>query len=322
MSDLMICHYFFLLIRKHCILFLISCNNHFNTFFQIRFCDYFPVVTYSTKSCFVYNIGKFCTRCTCCHSCNSVEIHIIRKLNFLRMNFQNRCTSFQIRKFYRNTSVKTSRTSQRRVKRFRSIGGCKDDYSVISLKTIHLCKKLIQCLFTFIISTCHLPITFLADGINLINKYNTWGLFLGLFKKIPNLGCTHTYKHLHEFRTGHGEERYVGLTGNSLGKHGFTCTWRPYKKNTFGHRCTNFCIFLRIMKIVYNFLQIFFCLFFTCYIIKANSLCRLYINLGIALAHTKSHRVFAPGLFHHFFTHILSQCNKDYQRKYSCKKET
>mgnify|MGYP007062571403 CR=1 FL=1 len=99
------------------------------------------------------------------------------------MDFQDFLTSFQIRKFYRNSSVKTSRTKKCRVKRIRTVCCRKNYHAFGSIKAIHFCKELIQSLFTFIIATCKSSsITFLTNCINLINKYNTWCFFIGLFK--------------------------------------------------------------------------------------------------------------------------------------------
>ena len=271
MSNLMICNNFFLLVRKYSIFLLISCNNNFDALLEICFCHHFTIISDSTKSCFIYNIGKFCTGSSGCHSRNCMEIHIIRKLHFLCMYFKDCLTSLKIRQFHRNTTVKTSRTGKCRVKGFRTVGRCQNDNTIVSFKSIHLRKQLVQCLLTFIISTCHLAITFLSDSINFINKYDTRCFFLCLFKEITDFGSTHTYKHLDKFRSGHGKERNIGFPGYCFCQHSFTGTWRAYEQHSFRHRSANFGVFFRIMQIIHNFLQIFFCFFFTGNITEANT---------------------------------------------------
>ena len=88
-----------------------------------------------------------------------------------------------------------------------------------------------------------------------IDKYNTWSFLIRLFEKITHLGSAHTNKHFHEFRTGNGEERNFRFTGYRFCKKCFTCTRRAYKKGSFRHRCTDFSVFLRVMKIIYDFCQ-------------------------------------------------------------------
>ena len=200
-----------------------------------------------------------------------MEIHIVRKLNFFCMYLKDCFTTFKIRKFHRYTTVKTSRTSQCRVKRFRTVGRCQNNDTVIFLKTIHLSKQLVQSLLTFIVSTCHLSVSFLTDSIDLINEYDTRCFFLCLFKEITNLGSTHTNKHFHKFRTGHREEWYIGFSGYCFCQHGFTGTWRADKQNTFRHGSSHLGVFLRIMQVINDFLQIFFCFFFTGYITEADT---------------------------------------------------
>ena len=53
-------------------------------------------------------------------------------------------------------------------------------------------------LFTFII-TANLAVTLLADGIDFINKNDTWSFLLRLFEQVTDLGSTHTYEHFDKF---------------------------------------------------------------------------------------------------------------------------
>ena len=187
------------------------------------------------------------------------------------MYLQDLFPALKIRKFNGYTSVKTSRSCQRRIKRFRSVGCCQDDDTVISFKTIHLCQKLVQGLLSFIIAA-HTSITLLANGINLINKHDTGRLFLGLIKQIPYLGCSHTDKHLNKLRTGNREKWNACFSCYCLGKHGLTGSGRAYKQDTLGHGGSDLLILLRIMKIFYNLCQIFLGFILSCHIMELNSL--------------------------------------------------
>ena len=203
MTNLMIGNDQFFLIGKYTILFLISGNNNFDTFFKIRLCGKFPSVTDRTESCLIDNIGKLRTGGPDGRLGNFIKPDCVRNFDLLGMDLQDFLTPLKIRKLNRDPSVKTSRTKKCRVKGIRSVGSCQDHNTLGTVKTIHLCQKLVQCLFTLIVSAAHSgAVTFLADGIDLINKYNTWCFLLGLFKKITYLGSTHTNKHLHKFRTG------------------------------------------------------------------------------------------------------------------------
>ena len=88
-------------------------------------------------------------------------------------------------------SVKTSRTQKCRIQYFRTVGCRQDQKPLGSIKSIHLCKKLVQCLLTFIIATA-IPAQsrLLTDGIDLINKHDTRCIFLGFFEQIPDSGSS------------------------------------------------------------------------------------------------------------------------------------
>ena len=92
MSDFMIGYHLSLLFGKNGILLLITGYDCFNTFFQISLCNDCTVVTNCPQCCFIYNIGKLCTGCTGCHTCNRMEIHIIRYLNLSCMHFKDSFT--------------------------------------------------------------------------------------------------------------------------------------------------------------------------------------------------------------------------------------
>lgn len=53
-----------------------------------------------------------------------------------------------------------------------------------------------------------------------------------------------------------------------------------------------------------------------------NALCRLDVNLGVALAHAEHHGVFAARLIHELFAHVLAETDKDNQRQNKGQQET
>ena len=68
------------------------------------------------------------------------------------MNLKDIFSAFKIRKLYRNSSVKTSGSCKSRIKRFRSVGSSKNHNTVVTFKSVHLCKELIESLLSFIIA--------------------------------------------------------------------------------------------------------------------------------------------------------------------------
>ena len=93
MSDLMIGNDQLLFIGKNPVLFLISCNNYFNTFLEICLCGKFTSVADCTERRLIYNIGKFCTGCAGSSLGNFIETNRIRNFNLFRMNLEDFLTS-------------------------------------------------------------------------------------------------------------------------------------------------------------------------------------------------------------------------------------
>ena len=227
------------------------------------------------------------------------------------MDTKNFLTPFQIRKLNRNSSVESARAKKRRIQRIRTVGCCQNYNTLGAVKTIHLRQKLIQCLLPLIVAAGKSgTVTFLSNGINLIDEDNTGSLFICLFKQITNLCRTHTYKHFHELRTGNGEERNFRFTGYGFCKQCFTCSGRADKKGTLRHGCTDLRIFPGIVQIVYDFCQKLFCLVFSCHICKLDSGGGFHIHLGAALAKGHHSAASAHGR-RHFLAEPPSQENKD-----------
>ena len=78
-----------------------------------------------------------------------------------------------------------------------NIEGIPDNYAVVCFKSVHLGKQLVQCLLPLIIAA-HPAVTLLADGVDLVDKYDTRRFFLGLPEQIPDFGGAHADEHFPE----------------------------------------------------------------------------------------------------------------------------
>ena len=314
MSDLVICHHFLFLICEDGIFLLITGDDYLNTFLQISLCHIFPVIPHRAESSFIYNISQFRTGSAGSHPGDFFKIDIIAEIYFLCMNPEDSFSSLKIRQFYRHPAVKSSRTGKRRIQTFRTVGSRQDHNSGIFFKAVHLCKELVQCLFPFVVTSCT-SITFLANGVDLIDKYDTRSFFFSLFEKITDLRGSHAYEHFHKFRTGHGEKWHSGFPCHGFRQHGLTCSRRAYQKDPFGHGGADFFIFIRIVEIVYDLREIFFGFVFPCHIRKTDPFRGFYIYFGIAFPHTKGHGIGPSGIFYDLSGNILADKDEDHDGK-------
>ena len=178
------------------------------------------------------------------------------------MNLEDCLTALQIRQFHRNTAVKPSRPQQRRIQRFRTVRCRENNDAAVGFETIHLGQQLVESLLTLIVATIVAGNTLSADGIDFIDEDDARRLFLGLLEEVTDLGGTHADKHFNKFRTAHGEERNIRLTGDSLRKHRLAGSRRTYQQNALRHRGTDLLVGTWIMQVLDNFLQRFLRLIF------------------------------------------------------------
>ena len=131
-------------------------------------------------------------------------------------------------------------------------------------------------------------------------------------KKVTHLACAHADKHLDELRAGHGEERYVCLTGDSLCKHRLAGSRRADEQHALRHGRADIGVFLRVMEVVHDLGEGFLCLVLTRDIVKVDALCGLDVDLRAGLARAAKHqRVLSAGAFHQLLSHVLADGNVD-----------
>ena len=230
------------------------------------------------------------------------------------MYLQNFLPALQIRQLYRHTAVEASRPGERGIEGFRTVGGGQKDDAAVFLKSVHFRQKLVQRLFPLIIAA-EAAVAFLADGVDFIDKDDAGSLFLGLFEKVAHFCGSHTHKHLDEFRSGHGKERNVGFTGYRLCEHGFSGARRTDQQDAFWHGGSDFSVFIGIMKIIHDFLKVFFGLFFSGDIVKFDTFRRFDVDFGIALSYAESQGIRPSGFLHQLFRHILSESDENDDRQ-------
>ena len=102
-------------IGQHGVFLLITGNDNFDAFLQIRFRDNRTIVADSAERRFVDDVCQLCTGCTGCHAGDGVIVDIISGFDFLGMYLENRLSSGEIRQLYRNAAVKTTRPRECRI---------------------------------------------------------------------------------------------------------------------------------------------------------------------------------------------------------------
>ncbi len=226
------------------------------------------------------------------------------------MNMEDGFTFFKIRKFNMNLPVKPSCPHQRAVKNIGPVCCCQNNNTSIRGKTIHFGKQLIKCIFPFIIGTSHsISASCPANGINFINKNDTWSFFFSLFEQIADTGSAYAYKHFYEIGTGNRKERNFGFTGNCLSQQRFTCSRRSDQKCSLWNLTAKVSIFRRVFQKINNFHYFHFGLFQTRHVTKINGYGSIFIvklRLGFTNVKKRSAAATAAATAHQ--THDNKPC--------------
>ena len=319
--DLVIGYDQFLLIGQNSVLLLVTRYYNFNTLLKIRLIGESSAVAHSAKRSFVDDIGQLRAGCAGRHSRDLVEVHVLPVFDLLGVYFQDILSALEIRQFHGHPAVEAAGPCQRGIQCFGPVRGRQDHDAYILFKAVHLREQLVQGLLALVIAAQGGPISLLADSIDLIDKYDTGCLLLGLPEQIADLGGAHTYEHLHEFRAGHGEEGHVGLAGDRLGQHGFAGSGRAHEQDALGHGCADLLVLAGIVQILHDLLQVFLGLLFARHVRESDALRGLDVDLGVALSHAEHHGIGAAGLLHHPLVEEVSQTREDRDGKYPGQEE-
>ena len=105
--------------------------------------------------------------------------------------------------------------------------------------------------------------------VNLINKYNTGMVPLGIREQITDTGSAHTHEHFHKIRTGDTEERHAGLSCHRLRKQSLTGSGRSLQQHALGNPCSHADIFLGQLKEIHDLPQLLLFFLKACHIFKS-----------------------------------------------------
>ena len=102
-----------------------------------------------------------------------------------------------------NLAVETSCTKQRLIQDIGAVSSCQDNNTAVGTETVHFSKQLVQRVLAFVIAV-HIYIfaTGAADGIDLVDKYDTRSFLFCLTEQVTYAGSTYADEHFYEVRTG------------------------------------------------------------------------------------------------------------------------
>ena len=145
MADFVISDRALLLVREDSVLLLVTRDDDFDAFFEVRLRDEGAAAAHGTQRALVDDVRELGARGTGCHARNRMEIDIAGKLDFLGMDLQDGLASFEIWQLDRHAPVETAGTQERRVKRLGAVRRREYDDAVVALEAGSVSARARRC---------------------------------------------------------------------------------------------------------------------------------------------------------------------------------
>ena len=264
-------------------------DNTVTSILKVNALDVGRPTSYSKECSFVHEVCKICTAHARSGTRHCVKVDVCSETLVGGVHLQNGKALFIFRKRHHNLAIESARTQQGRIQDVWAVCCSKNHDAFCCFKTVHLSQHLVESLFTFIVTAAKSGATLATNGINFVNEDDGLAHFACLLKEVSYATCTHADKHLHEVRTGDGQEANACFTGNGTSKQCFTCSRRTNKQNTFWYTCTNFFEAFWHAQEINDFFDFQFHAFVASNISKGG--CRLVGLIRLCLAATNGHDV-------------------------------
>ena len=138
MTGFVICRDLLLFFRDHTAVFFGSDTDFDKSFLDIFLAQELAILFCCQNGRLIQQIFQFCSGKSGSGLSDLCQIHIVTERFPLGMNFQDLLSSAHIRCTYRNRTVKSSRTQNRRIQDIHTVRCCHHDDSLIDTETIHL----------------------------------------------------------------------------------------------------------------------------------------------------------------------------------------
>ena len=222
MADLVVGNDLLLVVGQHRGLTLLTGDDDLHRLLKVVLRRALATLADGAQSTLVDDVGQIGTRCTGRGAGNCGQVDRRLRLHALGMKLKNVLTAGQVGQLNGDTAVKTAGAQQGRVEAVGAVGCGQNNDTLVVVEAVHLGQQLVERLLALVVAAKAAAIALLADSIDLVDKDDARGLFLGLLKQVTHLGGAATDEHLNELGARNAKERHARLAGNSLGEQGLT----------------------------------------------------------------------------------------------------
>ena len=162
------------------------------------------------------------------------DVHVVGDRDVPRVYPEDSLPTPHIGTIHHDLPVKPSRTEQRGIQHVGPVRRGEQNDAFVRLEAVHLYQKLVQGLLPLVVPAAEPRAAVSSDRVDLIDEDDAGRVGLALLEKIPHPARADPDEHLHEVRSGHGEEGTGGLARYGPGHQRLPGPGRPDEQRALG----------------------------------------------------------------------------------------
>ena len=173
------------------------------------------------------------------------------------MHPQHRAAAGQVGIGHRDLPIEATGAQQCRIEDIGSVGGRDENDALPVAESVHLDQQLVERLFALVVAAAQTGAALAADGVDLVDEDDAGAVLLGLLEQVAHPGGADADEHLDEIRTGDGEERHAGLTGDGTGQQRLTRAGGAVEQHALGDLGAQCLVARRVLQEVLDLVELF-----------------------------------------------------------------
>ena len=248
---------------------------------------------------FVHQVGQIGAGQTRRAARQHRKIHVVAQRNLLGVDPQDGLAALHVGTAHHHAAVETAGPQQRRIEHVGAVGGGHQDDAFVRFEAVHFHQQLVQGLLALIVAAAQAGAAMAAHGVDFIDEDDAGRVLLALLEQVAHAAGAHADEHLHEVRTGDGEERHAGFAGDGARQQGLAGSRRADQQHALGNAAAQLLEFLRLAQELDDLLQLFLGLFHAGHVLERDLLLLRGMQARAALAEAQGLVAAALHLPHH-----------------------
>jgi hypothetical protein len=227
------------------------------------------------------------------------KIDVVAQRNLLGVHAQDRFAALDVGTAHHHAAIETAGPQQRRIQHVGTVGGGHQDHAFVRFEAVHLHQQLVEGLLALVVSAAQARAAMASDGVDFIDEDDAGRVLLALLEQIAHAAGAHAHEHLHEVRTGDGEERHVGFARDGARQQRLAGSGRADQQHALGNASAQLLELLRLAQEFDDLLQLFLGLFHAGDVLERHLLLLRGMQPRAALAEAQRLVAAALHLAHH-----------------------